>query len=118
MSYEKAVYERLICDACGVCVLESPDVMREARKFDWMITGGDHLCPTCSPSPSSDYLNHHLARIDRAEALIKSQYAAIQRVREVHQAVVDDDDDPWQVTYAAGWDEALKQVRRALDGEK
>ena len=50
---------------------------------------------------------------DRAE---KAE-AALQRVREVHQAVVDDEDDPWQVAYATGWDEALQEVRRALDGD-
>ncbi len=50
---------------------------------------------------------------DRAE----EAEAQVQRAREVHQAVVDDEDDPWQVAYATGWDEALQEVRRALDGD-
>lgn len=30
MSYERAVYERLICDGCGVAVLETEDVLPHA----------------------------------------------------------------------------------------
>ena len=66
-------------------------------------------------------LTHHSARHDEEQvdcdrALLEDAEAAIQRVRGVHQWVVDDEDDPWQVSFATGWDAALADVRRALDG--
>ena len=48
MSYERAMYERLICDGCGVAVLEAEDVLSHAPDWGWSV-GDQHLCHMCRP---------------------------------------------------------------------
>lgn len=40
----------------------------------------------------------------------------IEKVLELKQAAVDDDDNPWQVMWAMGYDAALINVRSILSG--
>lgn len=62
MTYEKPIYERLICDGCGVAVLEVEEVLTAAKDWGWRVVGGRHLCHMCRPD---------------------SPVEAIQRVREL-----------------------------------
>ena len=68
MSYERAMYERLICDGCGVAVLETEDVLSHAPDWGWSV-GDKHLCHMCQPD---------------------SPFEAVERVRELHHFVVDE----------------------------
>jgi len=61
MSYERAMYERLICDGCGVAVLETEDVLSHAPDWGWSV-GDKHLCHMCQPD---------------------SPFEAVERVREL-----------------------------------
>ena len=53
MSYERAMYERLICDGCGVAVLETEDVLSHAPDWGWSV-GDKHLCHMCRPDSPSE----------------------------------------------------------------
>ena len=67
MSYERAMYERLICDGCGVAVLEAEDVLSHAPDWGWSV-GDKHLCHMCRPD---------------------SPFEAVERVRELHRPCSD-----------------------------
>lgn len=96
MTYQKALWDRLICDGCGVCVIEDAKVFEAAKAFGWQFENEQHMCPVCRPD---------------------SPFDAVKRVREACRATNSirmSIDDSW----LPGWDLAVEYILRALDGER